>query len=460
MSQASLKGSTPSISPPPVTASAMLQAGGLPLTRPLPPTRALSQTHQPTPPFAAPLPGKRKKAAIHASSSAACSSSADSAPSDVAAAESATTADYDVESVRVSASKDALAACSSDAVPDANNSVKGQGRSSVLETETLHSSPAPASYRTDAALTDCDSSQQQLPKLSIPAERQAAEATALQTCSNVAKRNAAQASSRPSSTHSKQGASSSFDRRLALLHKGLPTYMPPSFAAATRPSSRSRRASTPGLPATPSHQPPAQLSTDPNCLPGSDWTAEESSSALDAAAGARNGTTNGLTSDAANGITHGTTNGITPLASEAALPHPGVHHATTLAAPTGEAAWVGNEGSMSKPSSPTSVLPNQGGLGDTTYHSSHGLADAYPELYRAAAAAGRAQKANSRALQCFVGDTLRGNPDLWRHQLKSAYTLCNDRLKHDAVGEPCLCPLAFHLLICLTKLTCTAHTRA
>ena len=153
------------------------------------------------------------------------------------------------------------------------------------------------------------------------------------------------------------------------------------------------------------------------------------------------------------GISNGVTHGINPLPSETA-PLESEQHANTVAAPTEQAgdALFGKEGSMNKPSSPTSVLPNQGGLGvgDTTYHSSHGLADAYPELYKAAAAAGRAEKANSRALQCFVGDTLRGNPDLWRHQLKSAYTLCNDRLKRDAVGNPgpLLCPVPLCPALC------------
>ena len=41
-----------------------------------------------------------------------------------------------------------------------------------------------------------------------------------------------------------------------------------------------------------------------------------------------------------------------------------------------------------KPQSPTSVLPATNLL-DTTYHSFHGLADAYPELYQQAAAAGQ-----------------------------------------------------------------------
>lgn len=130
------------------------------------------------------------------------------------------------------------------------------------------------------------------------------------------------------------------------------------------------------------------------------------------------------------------------LPSEDAALHPPEQHASAAVTPTAAAehAGLGKRASLNKPSSPTSVLPSQG-LGDTTYHSFHGLADAYPELYKAAAAAGRAQKANSRALQCFVGETLTGDPDLWKQQLKSAYTMCNDRLKHDAVGQASHCPL-------------------
>ncbi|KAL3149048.1 hypothetical protein ABBQ32_001893 [Trebouxia sp. C0010 RCD-2024] len=427
LSQSCRKGSTPTISAPAVTATAMLQAGRLLPPRRAPPMRPSCQAPLPASPSAVSLPGKQQPATLPAPSSVArCSPSADHL-FNVTAMQPATTAECDVESVHVCPSKDTSAASPSsaisEAVPITGSSTAGRSRDGVLETLRGSLAASHPVAKPDAACSDADPSQlqqqQQLPKFRSQTEGQAAEAPALQICSKAAKHDAGQASSRPSSSRSKQGAASPFDRRLALLHKGLPTQMSPPFAALSRPSSRSRRASAPGLPATPLHHPSAVL--DPNCLPGSAWTTEVSSAALDA--------------PLQGGNSHGTTPGITTLPSEATALQP--EQQTNIAvAPTEQAghALLGNKGSIDKPSSPTSVLPNQGGLGagDTTYHSLHGLAEAYPELYKAAAAAGRAEKANSRALQCFVGDTLRGDPDLWRHQLKSAYTLCNDRLKHDA----------------------------
>ena len=441
MGQLASKRAQQSVSPPSVTASAMLHASGLPPSTkaapPVRPPRRASRTHLPTPPLVpAPPPSKPKqKAAVLESSSAAASyQSADVAPmaADAASVQFALGADSVPQPTTVgdsssSSSMPAAAlpnASSSAVVPEASSSAAGQSSSNVPEAvhDCLPTSAAKHVMASpDPAVTGTEPSQQQQmqPQGSTQVEGPVAEHAAVQTCST---RSAAVQTSRPSSSSSKHAATtSSYDRRLALLHKGLPTHLPPPSATPARPVSRSRRASATGLPAgPPSHPPSAEL--DPTCLLGSPSLPTESNAAADAAhqdGGAQRG------ADAHK------------LPSEHAAVHPD-QQPTAVTTPTGMAEHAGLDtgASLNKPSSPTSVLPSQGlGLGDTTYHNFYGLAEAYPELYRAAAAAGRAQKANSRALQCFVGDTLKGNPNLWKQQLKSAYTMCNDRLKHDAVGQ-------------------------
>ena len=429
--------------PPPVT-------GAPPMWAP----RRASRAHTPTPPLVpAPLPSKSKKKAIvlRSSSAAACSQSADAAPrcADTAAGQFAPHGDNVTLPVTVRASSNSMpaalsSASSSEIVLEARSSAAGQSSSSIPEPQTEPASPhASAADHLKAgphpALAGTDpSQQQQQPKGITQVWRPVTEAAAVQACS---RHEAAAQASWPSTSGSKSRATtSSFDRRLALLHKGLPTHLLPPSAATPRPSPRSCRASAPCPPAgPPSHHPSAEL-RDATSLLGSDLVPTESTAAVDTAqqggGGARSGTHRGL------------------LPSEDAALHPAEQHASAMLTPTAAAhqAGPGKGASLNKPSSPTSVLPSQS-LGDTTYHSFHGLADAYPELYKAAAAAGRAQKTNSRALQCFVGETLKGNPDLWKQQLKSAYTVCNDRLKHDAVGKGSK-PLLLALLLTVTSAAC------
>lgn len=424
----------------------MLHASRLPpSTKAAPPTRApcrIIQTHSPTPPpVLAPLPSKPKQQSVvpESSSAAASNQSADSAPmsADAATGQLALTVDSvaQLQPASVCDSNSSMpaalpSASSSAVVPEASSSAACQSSSSVPELETVHGClPSSAANHVmagpDPAVTGTELSQQQQqmqqPKGSTQVERPVAEPAAVQTCSM---HGAAARSSRPSTSGSKHAApTSSFDRRLALLHKGLPTHLPPPSAGPARPASRSHRVLAPSTPAGP---PSADL--DPTSLLGSPSTAID---AGQQAGGAQR-----------SADTY-------KLPSEHAAVHPDQHPSAVIS--PAEHAGLGTGPSLNKPSSPTSVLPSQGlGLVDTTYHNIYGLAEAYPELYRAAAAAGRAQKANSRALQCFVGDTLKGNPDLWKKQLKSAYTMCNDRLRHDAVGQnnfgPCLLDDGKHCL--------------
>ena len=238
--------------------------------------------------------------------------------------------------------------------------------------------------------------------------------------------------SRPSTAGSKQGGTSPFDRRLALLHKGLPTHVP--VPDPCRPPSRARRLSTqPSLLSSPSGLSqsacmlPSISSADAANAPAADVPLQAASSPSEQASGA----------SCSHSKSTGACTGSLPRQASSIQP---ATEATAAAAAAAEGADLQDKHAvltLSKPSSPTSVLPTVG-LGDTTYNSFHGLADAYPELYKQAAAAGRAHKSNSRALQSVVGETLKGNPDLWKQQLKSAYTVCNDRLKQDAVSC-CLC---------------------
>jgi len=234
--------------------------------------------------------------------------------------------------------------------------------------------------------------------------------------------------SRPSTAGSKQGRTSPFDRRLALLHKGLPTHVP--VPDPSRPPSRARRLSTqPSLLTSPSGLSqsacmlPSIISADAANAAAADIPLQAASSSSEQAAGAS------CSQDHSTGT-------CTVSLSRKASSTQSAAEATAAAAAAVQGPDLHDKGTvltLSKPSSPTSVLPSAG-LGDTTYNSFHGLADAYPELYKQAAAAGRAHKSNSRALQSVVGETLKGNPDLWKQQLKSAYTVCNDRLKQEAVS--------------------------
>lgn len=267
----------------------------------------------------------------------------------------------------------------------------------------------------------------------------------------VSQKRPEQQGSRPSTAASRQGGPSPFDRRLALLHKGLPTHMP--CPDPSRPSTRSRR------PATQSSlsRTPSGLAHSLSMLPGT--------------------STAGVANAWADTSLHAGVSSVEPPAGPTcsqdlgtgALGAAARSKASTMqsdaaasAAAVSRAGLLGKDGahSLSKPSSPTSVLTNEG-LGDTTYHSFFGLADAYPELYREAAAAGQAHKANSRALQSLVGETLKGNPDLWKQQLQSAYTVCNDRLKQDAVSAVMRCKSwVFHCLSCCQALIISRRTGA
>ena len=445
------KGSLNCALPPTVTATAMLHAGGLPRpTRGAPPLRGpgrASWAQTPTaPPVPAPLPSKPKKKAVVLESGFAAVSN-QSANADAVAGQLAPGVDTVTQPLTVCASRDSLpaalpSASGSESVPEASSSAAGQSRSSIPEADALHGSlhtfgadqlmagPNPALTATDS------SQQQQQPEGRTQLERPVTQPAAVQACS---RRDAAAQPSRPSTSGSKpRPSTSSFDRRLALLHKGLPSHLLPPSAANPRPASKSCRASAPSPPpGPPTHHPSAEL-RDPTSLLRSHLPPTESTAAVDTAQqGGR-----------AQSSTHADL-----LPSKDAALHPPEQHASAVVTPSAPAqqAGLGKGPILSKPSSPTSVLPSQG-LGDTTYHSFHGLAEAYPELYKAAAAAGRAQKTNSRALQCFVGETLKGNPDLWRQQLKSAYTMCNDRLKHDAVGNRKPCPPA--LLLTMSSPAC------
>lgn len=222
--------------------------------------------------------------------------------------------------------------------------------------------------------------------------------------------------SRPSTSgsSSKQLGASPFDRRLALLHKGLPTHMPCSVPS--RPPTRGLR--------PPSQQ--SQMTAATGSLHGSMLPSTSTiSTELPAMAVVPQQVDRSLLKQ------------VEATSSEEQSCGALADSGSSIAAVAQQAAAgaaLGKEHNLSKPSSPTSVLPGSS-LSDTTYHSFFGLADAYPELYLAAAAAGKAHKANSRALQSVVGETLKGNPELWKQQLKSAYTMCNDRLKQDAVSH-------------------------
>ncbi len=265
--------------------------------------------------------------------------------------------------------------------------------------------------------------QQQEQPCSVQAGRQPSKHAAIQT-----------QNSRPSTAGSKQGRTSPFDRRLALLHKGLPTHVPVSDPS--RPPNRARRLST-----QPSLSPLLSGLRQSACMLPSITSADAASAAaadipLQAASSSSE-----QASDASCLQNHSTSGCTGSLPRKASSTQPATEATTAaVAVAAADGADLHDKGTgltLSKPSSPTSVLPTAG-LGDTTYNSFHGLADAYPELYKQAAAAGRAHKSNSRALQSVVGETLKGNPDLWKQQLKSAYTVCNDRLKQDAVSC-CLC---------------------
>ncbi|DBA97561.1 TPA: hypothetical protein ACH3X1_015253 [Trebouxia sp. C0004] len=264
------------------------------------------------------------------------------------------------------------------------------------------------------------------------AEATAAEQHQEQPCSSQAGRQPSKhaaiqkQNSRPFTAGSTQGRTSPFDRRLALLHKGLPTHVP--VPDPSRPPSRARRLST-----QPSLLPlPSGLSQSACMLPSinavnaaaADRPLQAASSSSEQAAGATCSQDDSTAACTGSLLRNSSSTQPAKEGSSAAA-------AVALAAKGAELHDKGTVLTLSKPSSPTSVLPTAG-LGDTTYNSFYGLADAYPELYKQAAAAGQAHKSNSRALHSVVGETLKGNPDLWKQQLKSAYTVCNDRLKQDA----------------------------
>ena len=287
-------------------------------------------------------------------------------------------------------------------VPVVSDKAAGDGTASLVTKPSL-AEAQPADHATANPVTV--QQQQQQPSCSHQADLQSPKLASVQKDTD-------QQSSRPSTAGSKKGSTSPFDRRLALLHKGLPTHMP--CPAPSRPPTRGHRPST--LPA-PSTAPGGFLSSA--TMPPSTATAEPP---------------NTVTADASL-LAEQLNGGTSPLEQSGggsmAKPASSVKSGSLQQGATA-AAVLGKDLGLTKPSSPTSVLPG-GGLGDTTYTSFHGLADAYPELYKAAAEAGKAHKASSRALQSVVGETLKGNPDLWKQQLKSAYTVCNDRLKQDAV---------------------------
>ena len=330
---------------------------------------------------------------------------------------------------------DSAQCCSSRAATDAPSAEaaaqKAGAKDSDIHSTAQLSLPA-ADLLPDASVSGCcmvptaeptATEQQQEQSCSAQAGRQPSKHAAIQ------KQN-----SRPSTAGSKQGGTSPFDRRLALLHKGLPTHVP--VPDPSRPPSRARRLSTqPSLLHSPSG-----LSQSACTLPSISSADAANAAAADIPLQAVSSSEQAAGASCLQDHSTGACTGSLPKKAGSTQP------ATEGAAAAAEGADLHDKGTvltLSKPSSPTSVLPTAG-LGDTTYYSFHGLADAYPELYKQAAAAGRAHKSNSRALQSVVGETLKGNPDLWKQQLKSAYTICNDRLKQDAVSC-CLCwvsPLA------------------
>ena len=451
---------------PSLTASAMLQAAwpaSLTAAPPLQIPGRISRALSSLSPVQAPQPSKlkKKRAPVHGSSPAgACDQAAHDTASSAAlpadqAEDSASKAAAVTQPVGVWFSSTAAARPSSlDAgiVPDTSSKAAGQTESNTTAPERYQSAASDAKQKaaqpdkSDAAVSQ--PLQQQQPDRSRQADDQASASVAMQACSTVAKQSPQQAS-RPSTSGSKQGAVSCFDRRLALLHKGLPTHMPPPSAGPPSTPFRSRRGPTQGVLANPSLSLQAGLDPNPPSVPNP--RQPQSSQAAGAAQQAH-------TSNAATCLL--------PLQAAMLLPE---QHASTLAHPVAtaaaataggasasaaaaaasaavaEALLLSKEASLHKPCSPTSVLASTG-LGDTTYHKFHGLADAYPDLYQAAAAAGKAHKASSRALQSFVGETLKGNPELWRQQLKSAYTMCNDRLKQDVVRPPCSIPFLLSII--------------
>ena len=62
--------------------------------------------------------------------------------------------------------------------------------------------------------------------------------------------------------------------------------------------------------------------------------------------------------------------------------------------------------------------------------------------------AGRAHTASARALESVLADTLKGDSSLWKQQLCSSYTACNDRLAHDMV-----CLTACNVRLCMSHCT-------
>ncbi|DBA88134.1 TPA: hypothetical protein ACH3X2_005129 [Trebouxia sp. C0005] len=318
---------------------------------------------------------------------------------------------------------DSAQCCSSRAVTDAP-SAEAPAQKAGAKDNGIHStaqlSLLAADLHPDASVSGCcmgttaeptAAGQQQEQPCSAQAGRQPPKHAAMQ------KQN-----SRPSTAGSKQNGTSPFDRRLALLHKGLPTHVP--VPDPCRPPSRARRLST-----------QQTLLCAPPDLSQSACTLPCISSAVEANAAAADIPLQAASSSSDQAAEASCSQDHSTGACTGGPPRkPGSTEPATEGPAAADGADLHDKGTvliLSKPSSPTSVLPSAG-LGDTTYNSFHGLADAYPELYKQAAAAGRAHKSNSRALQSVVCETLKGNPDLWKQQLKSAYAACNDRLKQDA----------------------------
>ena len=452
-----------------MTASAMLPAAWSASTKAATPSRPPSRGSRaptPPPPAQTPQPKLKKKRAAAVKSSpdgessraAAALLSADSA----AATTPATLTDADALAGSTPDSQMITSAAHGETKPEAApaqlvNAVPEHAASlpSVSAASVLTTKPDAALHSQQRQHQQQQQQEQQQQQRGVQAEQEidSAVQTAVQACSDMNKAGGHHAS-KPATASSKQGTTASFDRRLALLHKGLPTRMPNPCSGPPRPPSRSRRASAPGLSAA---LPPSAL--DPQPLSGSSSVNQvPSSQAMDkvepAAASQKGAQTVALQTGQHTRVTDAPTC-IAAAAEQAGM---NLSQKSTVMKPSAL-----TEGSLMKPSSPTSVLPSSG-LGDTTYCSFHGLADAYPELYKAAAAAGRAEKASSRALQSFVGETLKGNPDLWRQQLKSAYTMCNDRLSHDAVRAPCLtvqrCIAASCIMALLAQAPMLAHLKS
>lgn len=180
-------------------------------------------------------------------------------------------------------------------------------------------------------------------------------------------------SSRSSSGKRTKAGCSSFDTRLALLHKGLPTSFTPTMTS--RPVSRSSRPSA-------ATQHVNAASADSQALSG---TNNEAVAVLTAA-------------DSSNKVSiQASDRQELEKATDAAAKTAGTEGEAL--SPAQMAAQLQSELNAAKPQSPTSVLPTADLL-NTTYHNFYGLAEAYPELYQQAAAAGQSDHVSCWQLLC------------------------------------------------------------